>query len=222
MTLEEYRARYGDDDAPGWQAIDAHLAAVYPGVEPHHLATLHKHMLGGPDPLDGISIYRCGSETDWHYHYVSYGFSALYYDEEASQQEYSGFGFELSFRLAPVAGAAEWPTWPCQVMQNLARYVFDSGNWFEDHHWMPANGPICLDAQTEMTGLCIVTDPQLGHIDTPHGKLQFLQLIGITETELTALRDGAATPETLIAALRTTSPLLVTDLARQGSALLTA
>ena len=41
-------------DAPGWDAIDAALDRLYPGIEPKHYATLLKWSLGGPDPLDGI------------------------------------------------------------------------------------------------------------------------------------------------------------------------
>lgn len=218
MDLEEYKTRYPDDDAaPGWEAISARLEQVYPGVEPKHYGTVIKHMLGGPDPLDGISIYRCGPADGWHYHYVSYGFSALYYNEEQVGGEFSGFGFELSLRLQPFADDPEWPVWPCNMLQNLARYVFKSGNWFDEHHWIPANGPLRLDTQTALTGALFVTDPVLGRIDTPHGRLQFLQLVGITEAELAAIRAQTLAVPDLVAALARRDPLLVTDLARTAT-----
>jgi suppressor of fused-like protein len=34
-------------DAPGWNAIDARLAELYPDVEPKHYGTLHRFSLGG-------------------------------------------------------------------------------------------------------------------------------------------------------------------------------
>ncbi len=43
--------------APGWDAIDARLADLYPDLEPKHYGTLHPFALGGPDPLDGLSFY---------------------------------------------------------------------------------------------------------------------------------------------------------------------
>jgi hypothetical protein len=39
-----------DDDAPGWQAIDAAWRRIHGDQEPHFA-------LGGKDPLDGISFY---------------------------------------------------------------------------------------------------------------------------------------------------------------------
>lgn len=40
----------------------------------------------------------------------------------------SGFGFELTFRLKREVGETAPPTWPAELMQGLARYVFQSGN----------------------------------------------------------------------------------------------
>lgn len=40
----------------------------------------------------------------------------------------SGFGFELTFRLKRELGETAPPTWPAELMQGLARYVFQSGN----------------------------------------------------------------------------------------------
>lgn len=39
----------------------------------------------------------------------------------------SGFGFELTFRLKRETGETAPPTWPAELMQGLARYVFQSG-----------------------------------------------------------------------------------------------
>ena len=51
-------------------------------------------MLGGPDPLDGISVYDAGD----FWHFVSYGLSELY-TKECEDPEYSGYGIELTFKL---------------------------------------------------------------------------------------------------------------------------
>ena len=55
-----------------------------------------------------------------HWHYVTYGFSELY-AKESSDAATSGYGFELTFRLA--AEAAENadstpPVWPMNLLQN--------------------------------------------------------------------------------------------------------
>jgi hypothetical protein len=64
-------------EAPGWDAIDQALNAVYGKQEPLHYGTVVKWAMGGPDPLDGVSIYKNRSPR-WHWHYVSYGLTELY------------------------------------------------------------------------------------------------------------------------------------------------
>ncbi|MFX7739968.1 suppressor of fused domain protein [Acinetobacter baumannii] len=41
-----------------------------------HYGTVIKYMLGGPDPIDGVSVYR-SENGGAHWHYVTYGFSEL-------------------------------------------------------------------------------------------------------------------------------------------------
>jgi len=89
---------------------------------------VHRWRLGGPDPLDGISAY-VRTEPVPHWHYISYGMSELY-EKESDNPEQSGWGFEFTFRLARNPADHEIPLWPANLMQNLARYVFQSGNWF--------------------------------------------------------------------------------------------
>src|SRR5262245_53313561 len=113
MDLKEYRERFSaEDSSPGWAAIDQWLDEVYPGVEPAHFAAVPHYAVGGDDPIDGTSSYRCQADGAWHYHYVTYGFSALHYDEEAVGGEHSGYGFELTFRLKPYFEDKDNPTWP--------------------------------------------------------------------------------------------------------------
>ena len=54
-------------------------------------------MLGGQDPLDGLSAYKAESPFP-HWHIVTFGFSELY-EKESENPDYSGYGFELTFRL---------------------------------------------------------------------------------------------------------------------------
>jgi len=214
MDLETYKKLYDNDEAaPGWDAIDGRLAVVYGDRNPDgHWGTAISYMLGGEDPLHGVSAYR----NDSHYHYVSYGFSELFYDEEAFGQEYSKFGFELTFRLKPFREDEENPVWPVVLMQNIARYVFQTGNYFDDYHYMPANGPIRLDTDTDIQALVFVTDSELGEIDTLHGKVKFLQIVGITQREYDLIREQKLDRFELIDGLRKNNPLLITDLERKS------
>jgi len=215
MTEDEYKAKFTEDDSPGWAAIDAACAKLYGEGEPNygHYAPPMPPVIGGQGP-DGISMYRSGD----HVHFVSYGFSTLHYTPEAAGGEFSGWGFELTFRLKTDAPREETPLWPISVMQNLYNYVNQSKRWFEPNqaipiHNQPLNADVTFD-DTEITGLWLAEDPELGRIETPHGPVQFIQMVGMTRAEAQAFTN---TTEECAAALKVLSdgnPLLVTDMSR--------
>jgi hypothetical protein len=201
-----------DESAPGWDAIDANLDRLYPGVEPRHLGTVMRWSTGGPDPLDGISIYL---RPD-HWHLISYGMSELYQKESADPAR-SGWGFEFTIRVARAADDDSDPIWAVNLLQNLARYVFQSGNTFGAGHHIDLNGPINLDRpDTRIRAVAFITDPELDIIDTPNGRLEFLQLVGITTDEYEACKSWDTAKVLKLVAARV--PTLVTDLDR-GSVL---
>jgi suppressor of fused len=200
------------EQAPGWDAIDAALQGVYGDQTPLHYGTVLKYAVGGSDPVDGISIYKNLSPSP-HWHSVTYGFSELY-AKESEDPEWSGFGFELTFRLACSADESEPPAWPMNLLQNLARYVFRTGNPFDPGHHMNANGPIALGTGTELAALLFCLDPQLGEINTPHGRLKFVQVVGITLDELDLVQEWSS--EGLLQVLSADNPLLITDLERKS------
>lgn len=186
-------AKSADAGTTGWDAIDRACGASYPDQpSPQHLGTLIKYSMGGPDPLDGISIYRAKTPTAagvpaHHWHYVTYGFSDLYGTQSGPNDlGESGFGFELTFRLADDAAATaeSAPVWPASLLQNLAKYVFASGNGFGPGHHLDANGPIELESDTKLVGLGFTLDPDLGTIETPSGRVMFLEVLGLTSEDL--------------------------------------
>jgi suppressor of fused-like protein len=200
------------DAAPGWDAIDSALRRLYPDVEPKHYGTVLKRVLGGPDPLDGISVYP---RPD-HWHFVSYGLSALY-DMQSSGAEESGWGFELTFRLSRTADEGEPPNWALNFLQNLARYVFNSGNPFALGHHMDLNGPISLSRpDTAIRAIAFAQDPELGTIDTPNGQVRFLQVVGLTLDEYAVIERWDA--RRLLEILAARLPLSITDLERASVA----
>lgn len=218
MTAAEYKQRFKEDDAVGWLSIDASMDTLYNKREPRHygpLCGLH-FAAGGTDPIDGASFYDSDKQEP-HRHIISYGMSELYYNEEKAGGEFSKWGFEFTFRLKPYAGDESDPLWAVNVMNNLARYVFNSGRWFEENHFTPANGPIRLETDTQITGLVFALDPELGRINTPHGEVTFLQIVGITTEEVERLKKNPTLGEVekLINELKETNPLLITDLERK-------
>lgn len=214
MDLATYKEIFTEDDAVGWEAIDKSLESLYPNQEADHYAPDLPASLGGRSYLDGVSVYQ-SNEQEPHFQFITYGFSELYYNEEAVGEDYSGFGFEITFRLKK--SGDESVGWAINFLQNIAKYVFTSGNYFEPFHVFPANSPIRLGYDTEIMAVAFVQDPALGEINTPHGKVQFLQAVGITAEELKTIRTHFSIEkvEELIEGLRKNNPLLITDLDRK-------
>jgi hypothetical protein len=195
---------------PGWDAIDAALRDKYGEQEPKHYAPPVPAAFGGSDRLSGISVFQ-HPEPAPHWHFVTYGFSELF-EKEWESQDVSGFGFELTFRLRTAGFDEPPPTWALNFLQNLARYVFSSGNGFDSGHYMDLNGPIAVDAETKIRAIAFVRDPELGQIETTNGSVDFLQVIGITLDELLAAKtwDTPQFLDTILPLL----PLWITDLER--------
>lgn len=226
MAVQDYVSRFCDGDTPGWDAITAELSRVYPGVAPRHYATLVKYACGGNDPLDGFDIYDHQAFV-FHRHLISYGMSELYYSPESSGGEFSRFGFEFTMRVrlcfedndvenADGTIIKHEPVWAMNLMNNLARYVYDSGKCFDVYHFIPTNSPIKMGGSTRLVGIMFVPDTQLSPLNTVHGKVQFLQMVGITQREIDWLRQDPKRKrvEELCQKIQTDNPLLITDLKR--------
>lgn len=200
-----------EPEARGWNAIDDALREVYGDVEPKHWGTVVPYFMGGKDPLTGLSAYRDVDDgNSWHF--VTYGFSELY-EKESEDPEVSGFGFELTLRLV-ADDVEEQAPWVFNFLQNLARYVFETGRCFGEGHTLPANGPIRTDSDTKIVGIAFTLDPQLGQITTPNGSVEFLQVVGVTDDELEAIQHWNARSFLELAAGK--NPKLVTDLDRNS------
>lgn len=198
------------DNAPGWDAIDAALWPIYGKREPLHYGTVVPYALGGPDPIHGISAYK-NLEPQPHWHFVTYGISELW-DKESTDPEVSGYGFELTFRPTCKPKDRKPPNYALNFLQNLARYVFESGNVFGVGHTLPLNGPIEEGSDTRVHAVSFIHDPQLPPIQTPNGRVEFLQIVGLTMDELEAISSWNAAA--FLELRRRDDPLLLTDLGR--------
>ena len=193
----------------GFDAIAEVMHRLYPDQDGLYYGTIITYTLGGDDPLDGVEIWKSEHSIP-HWHYVTYVFTELY-EKESEDPEVSGYGFELTFRLKR-GKEKQPPTWPVSLLQNLARYVFSSGNAFGPGHHMNANGPIALETDTQLTALGFRTDPELGELDTPNGHFMFLQVVGLTEDEMDAMMCWNG--EKFLVELERQIPLCITDLSR--------
>lgn len=202
------------DEAPGWHAIDAALAALYPGVKPFHVGYMPPPALGGTG-LQGCSAYP----NDGHWHYVTYGLSELYRRGPDDDPAWSGWGFELTCRVA--RGSEDQPPgWPFSALNVLATYVNTEKALLEAGHHIDLRRPITghpdvTDAPpSELTVYALTLDPQLGRIDTPNGTVEFLQAVGVSSREKAAMVESGTA--VVLAGLAEHNPLLVTDPHRRG------
>lgn len=217
MTLEEYKqyAEAHEDWAPGWDVIDECFSTLYPEQEPEHFGTdlVSRASLGGDEYLDGYSIY---TSPKGYKHIVTYGMSELYASEEALDNEYSKWGYEMTIKL-PVSTAEEC-RWAISMLGSLARYTFTQERWFEPFQYIAGGGQsINWNIESTITALLVVEDTELTGVGTIHGRLDFMQLVGITEQELQVIKKDPSKAVLLVELLKKDNPMLLTDLTRTNS-----
>lgn len=192
----------------GRRFLDAALANIYDESEPTLLDLATEDKEAGAVPLIEVRVHA-PEEPVPHWHYVTYGFTELD-EKESDNADVNGFGFELTFRLGK--NEPEPPSWPGELLAGLARYVFNTGHPFDVGHHLTLNGPIKVGAETAITAVVFAEDPALGEIECPHGAARFVQVVGITEDERTAIRSWDAGK--FIELLAGKRPFLITDLGR--------
>ncbi len=181
ITFEE------EPEAVGWKAIEEEFLRVYKGqTNPKHYGTLVRWILGGNDPLDGISIY----EGPDYWHFVSFGLTELYEKQEADAA-ISGYGYELTYKLKKgnyQDQEAEFKN-VCSILQAVARLVFVNGEVFSEDEYIYTGQTQGIDAcrKSILTGFILVKDPCVNTIETPNGQVEFLELVGMTDAELKTL-----------------------------------
>lgn len=171
----------------GWEAIDQEFLRAYPGqTNPKHYGTLIKWHFGGNDPLDGISIYDGGD----YWHFVSYGLTELY-DKESEDRDISGYGYELTLKLKKYDFENEEAELKniCGILQWIARMTFTKGEIFNPFEFVYTGQTTGVDAfqKSNITGFITVEDPVVHPIETSNGRVEFVELVGMTDTELKTL-----------------------------------
>ena len=175
----------GEQEAPGWAAIDAALARLYPRQAPHQYASQTAYDLDAPSPLPAVAVYE--GVRPLHWHFVTYGLSELF-EKSSEDPNVSGFGFELTMRTPRGADETTPPAWPLRALQGLGRYVLERRQGFDTGHCAELGGSIAAGLESALTCLACVPDPLLGKIVTPFGSLLFLQVVGVTRDELAAMQ----------------------------------
>ncbi|MEO7733407.1 MAG: suppressor of fused domain protein [Kofleriaceae bacterium] len=186
------------------EALEEPTRRVYSGQAPFHYGVSIYFEDGGPDPLNGVSIFWNASGPHWHY--VSIGLARF------------GCGMELTLRLEARADeigtepekflgsiAYQAPKWPITVMNMLARRILRTKRPFLAGEWW--QGP--PNASPEF--LVFSDDPELGHVSTAVGRVAYIQAtVAVAETIEAMKRDElAARGDAELDRLRKTNPLLV-------------
>jgi hypothetical protein len=190
--------------APGWDAIEKAFGAMYPGKPPkwwEHQGVHAMHDLKNPpeNPLEAVAFYDAGS----FWHFVSFGLSDVFGASE--KKEWSGFGYEFTFRLAK--GDTPLPSLgPVNILVSLARAAY-MGEAFAPGHTIKT-GPLDGRPETPLTALLVVKDPAVELIETPNGKVALLLLVGVEGiVRERALSFGV---DSVLAELRASNPELMT------------
>lgn len=204
-----------DEMKPGWDAITLALKNVYADQTPTHFAPEIPPALGGSFPYHGVSLYR-SDEGSAHWHAVTFGLSELF-EKESDNEQLSGHGFEFTLRVPRVDGQ-DGTAIVTRLLEPLGQYVVKTGNSFAHGQRIPMNFQASMP-DTQLAGLAICLDPELGSIETVNGRVSFLQVVGITKDELGRCREASAANDSsdcLFQALKTQSPMLVMDFERDS------
>jgi suppressor of fused-like protein len=164
----------------------------------------------GPGPVEVVSVHRLEPPgADPHWHLVTYGLTELE-AKTSPDRDRSGWGFELTVRLP--APDEDLPLWGVDFLASMASYVWSYQHPFAPYHLVDLRGPIRLGADTRITAALVLEDPGLHGVEGPFGRVDFLQLVGLSAAELELCR--AWSPEGVGELLARRDRWLVTDLDR--------
>lgn len=216
MTKEEFMKKASEDSewAPGWDAIDQEFTRLYPNQKPMHFGTdmLARALFGGDQYLDGYSIF---DSPKGYKHIVTYGMSELYVNEKLFGGEWNKWGYEMTIKIK--ADDAQQYVWAINLMAHLARFTYERNSYFSVNQYLGLGGHALDGGNSQITALIIVADTEAQTQDTVYGKTEFLQLVGITQPELMALKQNPELIHELVEKLRMLNPDLVTDMTRTES-----
>jgi suppressor of fused-like protein len=192
---------------PGLDALEAYVDRVDGGPPSHHFFPRNPSSFRKGGPLHAVTVHALGAPDHWHL--VTYGMSELF-AKESADAGVSGWGFELTLRLD--RPDAEAPTWASDFLASLAAYVWQSGHDFAYGDHIDLRGPLLLGSETRIEAAAIAFDPALTTLRGPLGRVDFLQVVGLTTEELELCRAWRTTA--VLDLLAATDPLLITHLER--------
>lgn len=109
--------------------------------------------------------------------------------------------------------------WAIDMLGNLARYTFTTDRFFEPNQFVKGNGTsLHIGVAFQITALLLVNDTELETQTSVYGKTEFIQLVGITQSEVQAIIEDRDNIPKLIALMQADGNKdLVTDMSRTKS-----
>lgn len=95
----------------------------------------------------------------------------------------------MTFRLKREEGETAPPTWPAKLLQTLARYVFQSGNTLCAGDYASWHYALDNSSDSAIRHMLLAADPQLAATGTPHGEVNFVQIVGVCAEEVKAAQQ---------------------------------
>ncbi|MDO4292793.1 MAG: suppressor of fused domain protein [Eubacteriales bacterium] len=183
-------------EAPGWAAVADCFGKKYPNQKnPAHFGCYASFKPGEPGPLDGISVYNGGD----YFHFVTYGLSELY-EKQNGNPERSGYGFELTLKLKKegLENPALEVRHMCSLLQMIAGITVNNGHQFLPGQFLAMGQNRGLDAAGKSGLMGFITkEDEIGTVNSPFGKVQLIQLVGIKGDEIEQIKNKETTPEEL-------------------------
>jgi len=147
------------------------------------------------DPFRSIYVFHSPAQ---HWHFITMGLS--------------DFGFELTCRVPLTESEKLPPTWPLRYLRRFGSYVLETNRGFDAGHYIDAAGPILGSRPTALEGFGVANDPSFDTISSAEGKVQLLQIVGLTRDELERVKKTDA--KAVLAALASSDPFLLSDYKR--------
>lgn len=166
------------------------------------LAPMHHWKATGKDPLEVVEMYDAGD----YWHFVSLGLSELY-EKVSDDPEISGFGMELTFKLKKddSIGFDEEKEAIYNNMQIIATAAYIDGMIFKPYEYIYTEQTDGIDYnhKSNLVGFITIPDPSVAPMMTPNGKVEFIELIGVTKEEMDKLINKELTVKELYEQLGT-------------------
>ena len=186
-----------EDPQYGMSVIERAVKRVYPNESIYtNYVPMIRWDLGGPDPLDKVTIYDGGD----YFKYVTYGLTELY-DKKSEDKTKSGFGMEFTFKLKKDAYEDEEKELKnvVGILQTLARSTKEDGEIFKPYEYIYTGQTVGMDIEhkSNIVGFITIPDTELRIVHSYYGDVEFITFIGVTEQELQAVMKKELTVKEL-------------------------